>query len=319
MGTPRHIRPRIKTTRVLLAPSTFLTAGPDGAGAFDRVGIEARVNPYGRTLNAAEVIELAADCDGILSGNEPLTADVLAQLPRLRCISRCGSGTDNVDLAAARAHGIDVYRTPDAPVQAVAELALGLVLTLLRRIHELNAAVHAGGWPRLLGRSLADRDVGIVGLGRIGQAVAGLLTPFGCRIQASDPSPDSVAWGRSHGVQMVTFEELLARAEIVLLHAPAGERTLLGERELGRMPAGALLINTSRGSLLDESALHSALVDGRLAGAALDVFQREPYRGPLAELENVVLTPHIASFTAESRAAMEREAVAHLIEGLGYR
>ena len=319
MGKSREVRPSNQTMCVLLAPSTFLTANDGGGEAFQRHGIEARANPYGRTLTAPEVIELAADCDGILSGNEPLTADVLARLPRLRCISRCGAGTDNVDLAAARAQGIDVYRTPDAPVQAVAELTLGLVLTLLRRIHELNTAVHARGWPRILGSSLSGRAVGIVGLGRIGRAVAGLLTPFGCRLMASDPSPDSAAWATSHGVEMVEFSELLKHAQVVLLHAPAGEQALMGERELRLMRSGAILVNTARGSLVDEEALHSTIVDGHLAGAALDVFRREPYQGPLTELDSVVLTPHIASFTAEGRAAMEREAVAHLIGGLGYR
>ncbi|GIF08245.1 phosphoglycerate dehydrogenase [Actinoplanes siamensis] len=319
MGIPHHSPALTGAPRVLLAPSTFLTSGPDGADAFGAHGIEARRNPHGRTLTADEVVELAADCDGILSGNEPLTAEVLARLPRLRCISRCGSGTDNVDLDATRARGIEVYRTPDAPVQAVAELTVGLIITLLRRVHELNAAVHAGGWPRLLGRSLAGRTVGIVGLGRIGQAVAHLLTPFGCRLVASDPSPASAAWGRAHDVTMLLFDELLGSAEIVLLHAPSADRPLLGEPELRLMPAGALLVNTSRGSLIDESALHAALSDGRLAGAALDVYHQEPYQGPLAALPNAVLTPHIGSYTAETRTAMEREAVAHLIEGLGHR
>ena len=306
-------------TRVLLAPSTFLTEGPEGLGAFGRLGIEARRNPFGRTLEAAEVVELAHDCDGILSGNEPLTADVLARLPRLRCISRLGSGTDNVDLAAAEAHGITVHRTPDAPVRAVAELVVGLVITVLRRVTQLNTAVHAGEWPRALGRSLSGRVVGVVGLGRIGQAVSGLLRPFGCTVVASDPSPHSARWALQHDVLMLRLDALLERSEVVTLHAPPGERPLLGERELRLLPSGAVLVNTARGSLVDENALRSSLVDGHLAGAALDVFQREPYRGPLAGLENVVLTPHVASYTAETRTAMEREAVAHLIGGLGHR
>ncbi|MFI1185743.1 phosphoglycerate dehydrogenase [Streptomyces californicus] len=305
--------------RVLAAPSTFLTTGPDGLGAFEWHGVDVRTNPYGRPLTAADVVELAADCDGILSGNEPLTADVLAQLPRLRCISRCGSGTDNVDLAAAHARGITVHRTPDAPVGAVAELSVGLVLTLLRRIHEVNPAVHRREWPRTPGRLLSERLVGIVGLGRIGQAVARLLAPFGCRIIAADPSLASAAWAEAHGIAVVPLDDLLDCAEIVLLHTPPGDRALLGATELAGMGPGALLVNTSRGSLIDEAELHQALVDGRLAGAALDVFHKEPYQGPLAGLENVVLTPHIASYTAETRAAIEREAVAHLIEGLGYR
>jgi D-3-phosphoglycerate dehydrogenase len=319
MGKPPHHTSGTGAARVLVAPSTFLSTGPDGLGAFEKYGIEVRTNPHGRPLTAAEVVELAADCDGILSGNEPLTAEVLALLPRLRCISRCGSGTDNVDLDAARARGIKVRRTPDAPVQAVAELSVGLVLTLLRNIHELNPAVHAGGWPRIPGRLLSARTVGIVGLGRIGQAVARMLAPFGCELLASDPSPHSAAWARSHGIPTVTLDELLERADVVLLHAPPGDRPLLGERELRLMSADALLINTSRGSLVDEAALYQALADGRLGGAALDVFHHEPYRGPLAELANAVLTPHIASYTAETRAAMEHEAVAHLIEGLGHR
>jgi D-3-phosphoglycerate dehydrogenase len=319
LGESPHHDTGASAVRVLAAPSTFLTTGADGLGAFEKHGVDVRVNPYARPLTADEVVELAADCDGILSGNEPITADVLSRLPRLRCISRCGSGTDNVDLDAAHARGIKVRRTPDAPVGAVAELSVGLVLTLLRRIHEVNPAVHRGEWPRIPGRLLSERHVGIVGLGRIGQAVARLLAPFGCRILACDPSPGSAAWAEAHGIPMMPLADLLECAEIVLLHAPPCDRPLLGGRELARMRPGALLVNTSRGSLVDESALHHALVDSRLAGAALDVFHHEPYQGPLAALANVVLTPHIASYTAETRAAMERESVAHLIEGLGYR
>ncbi|MBM7775517.1 D-3-phosphoglycerate dehydrogenase [Actinokineospora baliensis] len=318
MSEPLH-HSNGRTARVLIAPSSFLSLGPDGTGAFGERGIEVRVNPHGRPLTAAEVVDLARDCDGILAGNEPLTADVLARLPRLRCISRCGSGTDNVDLDAARARGIQVLRTPDAPVKAVAELTVGLLLTLLRGIHLVNPAVHNGDWPRLRGGLLAERTVGIVGLGRIGQAVARLLAPFGCDLLASDLDAGSAVWARGHDVPLVALDDLLARADIVSLHAAPGVRPLLGARELALMPRGALLVNTARGSLVDEAALLRACRTGHLGGAALDVFAEEPYRGPLSDVDNIVLTPHIGSFTAETRTAMELQAVNHLIDGLGYR
>ncbi|MYR47707.1 hydroxyacid dehydrogenase [Streptomyces sp. SID4928] len=265
------------------------------------------------------MVELAADCTGIIAGNEPLTAEVLRALPRLRCISRCGTGTDNIDLDAARALGISVRRTPDAPVTAVAELTVGLVLTLLRHLHTLNAAVHAGGWPRLAGTLLEGRTVGIVGLGRIGRAVTDRLTPFGCRIVAADPSPEAARWAENRPVEMGGLPGLLAAASILLLHTPSTDRPLLGEAEFAAMRPGALLVNVARGKLVDEAALHRALLDERLAGAALDVFHEEPYKGPLAAMPQVVLTPHIGSFTTESRTAMEIQAVAHLLEGLGHQ
>jgi glyoxylate reductase len=220
--------------------------------------------------------------------------------PQLRVVAQFGVGYDNVDLAAARERGVVVTNTPDVLSPAVAELTLGLVLALLRRIVEGDRLIRSGGEWKLaptfmLGRALAGRTLGIVGFGSIGREVGRLAEAHGMRV---------LAMRRSGGVPL---EQLLAESDVVTLHTPLSEETrhLIGAPELEAMRPDAVLVNTSRGPVVDEHALVAALREGRIAGAALDVFEREPELPPeLLELENVVLTPHVGSATVEAREAM---------------
>jgi len=221
--------------------------------------------------------------------------------PRLRVVAQFGVGYDNVDVAAASERGIVVANTPDVLTAAVAELTLGLVLALLRRIAEGDRLIRRGGaWELaptfMLGRGLAGRTLGVVGWGRIGREVGRLAEAYGMR----------VVWTRRSGGG-VPLDELLREADVVSVHTPLTEETrhLIAARELALMRPYAVLVNTSRGPVVDEAALVAALREGRLGGAALDVFEREPeVPAELVALENVVLTPHVGSATVEAREAM---------------
>jgi D-3-phosphoglycerate dehydrogenase len=306
---------RLKT---LISTSSFGQEDPEPLAKLERAGIRFQLNPYGRTLTEAEAAELLRDVDGVLAGTEPLTAEVLLGARRLKVISRVGSGLENVDLEAARRLGIVVTSTPEAPVDAVAELTLAGILSLLRKLPQMDQALRAGHWRKQMGSLLTGKTVGLVGLGRIGRRLAELLAPFRVRLLAHDIRPP-LEWALERGIQMVGLEHLLASADVVSLHATRerGAGYLLGRGELGLLKPGAILVNTARGGLVDEEALAQALERGALAGAYLDTFEREPYSGPLLRLPNVLLTPHVGSYAREARIAMELEAVDNLLRILG--
>ncbi|MBI4423974.1 MAG: phosphoglycerate dehydrogenase [Elusimicrobia bacterium] len=302
---------------ILITTSSFSASDPGPREELSRVGLEIHANPFGRKLTEAEILDLLGRHrpSGLIAGLEPLTARVLeSAAAHLRVISRCGVGVDNVDQDAARRLGIRLFNTPEAPVEAVAELAVALILACLRRVPEADRAMRAGQWKQLQGSLLGAKTVGIVGCGRIGRRVAALVRAFGSRVLAHDPA----AGATCDGVERVGLDELFAASDIVTLHLPFSEATrhLVGRGRLERMRRGAVLVNASRGGLVDEAALAEALKSGRLSAAALDVFETEPYSGALRELPNVVLTPHMGSAAVECRVRMEREAAVNLIGGL---
>ena len=274
-------------------------------------GFEPTLNPYGRKLKKDEILEVCKDATGIIAGTELLDADVIGALRDLLVISRCGSGLDNVNLEAAKRIGIRVFNTPDAPSMAVAELTVGLLLNLLRKVCHMHISIKDGKWEKLMGNLLFDKKIGIIGFGRIGEKVAKLLVPFGCKIAYADSRVED----RRSGLKKMPITELLAWADIVSIHVSGG-KGLIGDKELSLMKKGSWLVNTSRGEVVNEGALHHALKQGQVAGAALDVFEKEPYVGPLKELDNVILTPHIGSYAKEARVKMEIEAVENLLKGL---
>ncbi len=305
--------------RVLITTSGFAVERSTALATLRDAGVEVVVNPMGRRLTEAEARNLMAEIDpvGLIAGLEPITPSVLAAAASLRVVSRCGAGVDNVDLEAARARRIQVRNTPEAPGAAVAELTMGLMLAVLRRICEGDREVRAGRWPSVPGAHLGARTVGLIGFGRIGRRVATLLAPFGCEILASDPAMDADA-ARDLGVAVHSLGDLNDRADVVSLHMPltSDTRHLVDAAFIGRLPAGAAVINTARGGLVDEPALLAALDAGHVAGAALDVFEEEPYRGPLSGHPAVVLSPHAGSRAREVRGAMEAEAADNLLQAL---
>jgi D-3-phosphoglycerate dehydrogenase len=299
---------------VLISTSSFGVADTSPLERLEREGFEVSLNPHGRVLTEDEIAALIAEVDGLIAGTEPLSDRVLAEASRLRVISRVGVGIERIDLEAAERRGVQVFITPDALTDAVAEITIGAMLTLLRGIHQMNAALHDGRWEKSMGQLLRGKTVGIVGLGRIGKAVALLLAPFGVRRIARDEEPDH-AWAVANGVEFMPLRDLLAQAEIATVHA-SGRECLVGPEELALLPDGALVLNAARGGLVDEAALYEAVSSGKLAGCYLDTFELEPYEGPLRELPNALLTPHAGSYAREARVRMESEAVENLLLGL---
>lgn len=281
-------------------------------------GCEVVLNPYGRTLKPEESMQLLADVDGLIAGTEKLSRAVLQQAPRLKVISRVGTGMDGIDHAAAAEFGVQVRNTPDAHVDAVAELTLAGILDMLRQVPQAHHRLHLGEWQKPMGRLLRGQTVGIIGLGRTGKALVELLRPFAVTILAYDPIQDMV-FAHTHHITYLPLDELLSQADIVTLHLSysADSYHLLDETRLAQMKTGAYLVNCARGGLVDEAALFDLLQSGHLAGAYLDTFEREPYSGPLTTLDNVVLTPHIGSYAAECRIRMEVEAVENLLDAFG--
>ncbi len=285
---------------------------------------EARLNRDDRPLSAAELQDALRSADGLLpTVTDKLTAEVLAADPlRTKIVANFGVGFNNIDVPAAKARGIAVSNTPDVLTDATADIAMTLLLMVARRAGEGERHVRASAWTgwrptHMLGRMVSGKTLGLVGMGRIARAVARRAHHgFGMRVIYTDPFPpppevvtDLGAEGRS------SLEEVLAESDFVSLHCPATPETrhLMNAERLGRMRPGAYLINSARGDVVDEAALVQALKAGTLAGAGLDVFEREPeVHADLLTMENVVLLPHLGSATEETRVAMGLRALENL-------
>jgi D-3-phosphoglycerate dehydrogenase len=270
-------------------------------------------NQLGRSLTSQELQRLLPGCDGFIAGLDQIDRAALAAADRLKVIARYGAGVDNVDLQAAAEKGIVVTNTPAANAISVAELTVGLLLALARNIPALAAETRAGKWPRPLsgifdwtGLTLQGKTVGLIGLGAIGREVALRLRAFGCTLIAHDPAADTT-FAATHGILLAALPEVLARADFLSLHVPLlpTTRGLVDAAFLAQMKAGAFLVNTARGELVDETALLEALQTGHLRGAALDVFTVEPpVNSPLLALPQVIAVPHCGAHTDGAMNAM---------------
>jgi len=304
-------------SKVLITTSSFNLGNFAQAKSLHDAGISIEVNPHGRRLSEDEVADLVAtDVIAILAGLEPLTDRVLSNAKSLRVIARCGTGLDSVDLQAASRLGIDVFNTPDAPTQAVAELTIAHMLNSLRHISTTDSNMRSGKWTPTMGSLLATKTVGLIGVGRIGSAVAKLAHAFGSRVIGFDPVVSS-----HNSVEMLSLDEVLTQADIVSLHVPINDQThhIVNASAISRMKTGSIVVNVSRGGLIDESALHDALKSQHLSGAALDCFEDEPYSGPLLQIPGVHVTAHMGSYARETRDLMEVEASTNLVNGLRKR
>jgi D-3-phosphoglycerate dehydrogenase / 2-oxoglutarate reductase len=265
----------------------------------------------GGKLTEDELIDALPGVFATLAGSEPYTARVFERAPELRVIARWGVGFDAIDVAAATRHGVAVCTAVGANHETVADYTLALVCALQRGVLRNHRLITGGQWRTEFHPSLWRATVGIVGLGRIGQAVARRCHGFEMRLLAHEPAPDP-AFVRANGIELLPLDELLRRADIVTLHLPSTSAThhLMNRERLALMKPTALLVNTARGALVDEAALYDALRSGRLAGAGLDVFEREPCTAsPLFELDNVILSPHVAGVDETSEVAMADRAI----------
>ena len=280
--------------------------------------IEFLINPLNKKLTEDELSEMISDFDVIIAGTEPITKKVMDSATNLKMISRVGIGLDSVDLLAAERRGIIVSYTPDAPAPAVADLTMGLMYSLLRKIHEANIQLHQGKWHRYFGKRLTDCSIGLIGVGRVGMQVLNNLQALGCnRIHYYDKK---VRLNVENNEQVVlsSVEEIYRMCDVISLHLPLDIETknMITIKEMRLMKKNACLINTSRGGIINERDLSIVLKERLIAGAAIDVFEDEPYDGELVKHDNCILTSHMGSMTADCRARMEIEATEEVIRFL---
>lgn len=300
--------------KILVSPSSFGECGKKPLDLLKESGFDVVQNPFGRKLTESETISLAGDVIGAVAGVELYNQNVLDQLPNLKCISRVGVGIDNIDLERAKEKGIEICITPNGPTQAVAELSIAMALNLIRSISLSDRRIRNHVWKKETGNLIAGKKVGIIGLGRIGKATAILYKALGCSVCAYDEYIDK-KWIQENNVNSVSFEELLQLSDIITIHIPglANGKALINKEQLSLLKADAILINLSRGGVIDENALYTHLSTNLSCSAALDVFEKEPYNGQLIELDNVLLTPHIGSYAKEAKLQMEVDAVENLL------
>lgn len=273
-------------------------------------GIDYVINPIGRRLTEDELAGMIGDIDLLIAGTEPITDRVMGCAPNLKLISRIGIGLDSVDLLAAERRGIRVSYTPEAPSPAVAELTVGLMLSLLRGIHVANAELHRGEWKRHFGRRIPEVTIGVIGVGRIGRRVLTRLVGFGTpRVLVNDLYPDTKLVPELK-LEWVGKEDIFRNADVITVHVPltAHTKNMIRREHLLMMKPDALVINTARGGVINEQDLADVMREGHLGGAAIDVFEQEPYKGPLSDIDRCLLTSHMGSMSIDCRTRMEIEA-----------
>ena len=273
-------------------------------------------NSYGRPLTEDELIPLLKECDGYIAGLDFITERVIQECNHLKVISRYGAGYDRVDISAAKKKGIVVTNTPGVNAEAVGELAIALALTVARHITSLNSCTRNGEWIRSTGMELKNKTIGIMGLGAIGKTVARCATGFEMNVIAYDPFINDL-FCKSNNIKNCTFDEVCEQADIISLHLPLLDSTkhLINKIAISKMKPTTIIINTSRGGIIDEAAAYNALKSGKLGGLGLDAFEIEPPKNsPLFELDNVVVTPHTGAHTQEATTNMANASVKNLID-----
>lgn len=283
-------------------------------------GIDLVVPPVRERLGEDELLDLVADVDGAICGDDQFTERVLAAAPRLKVIAKWGTGIDSIDSEACKRRGIAVRNTPGAFSEPVADTVLGYILAFARRQPEMNSTMHSGSWAKLPGVALREATLGVIGVGNCGKAIVRRAVAFGMRILGNDPLPMPAEFLAASNITMVPKEDLLSQADFVSVNCDLNPTSfhLIGEESFRLMKPTAVLINTARGSVVDEPALIAALRNGRIAGAALDVFEMEPLPpgSPLLGMANVLLAPHNANSSPSAWNAVHVRTVNSLIEEL---
>jgi len=300
---------------LFISTSPFGVSDPTILEPLKHSGFSWSSNNSGRKLKPEELLEAAKNCKALVAGTENLLP-LIEINPHLKMIARVGIGLDGVPLHECRKRGIRVSWTPDAVTRAVAELTVGQMLSSSRFVRMLDAGIRKQQWSRPAGRGIRESIIGLIGFGRIGSSVARLLGSFSpeqilVRDIADKTSEIQALQQEGLNIRSAGLEEILESSHIISLHVPLWKETrhMIGVHELEMMRQDAMLINTARGGIVDETALRDALEKGFIAGAAIDVFEKEPYSGPLSLMENCILTPHLGSCTLECRARMESESL----------
>jgi len=303
---------------VLATARSFGKNDPEAIRRLEAIGCTVLRSPVNRPLTSEELIPLVAEVDALIAGNDQVDAAVIEASKKLKVISRYGVGLDNIDIATATRMGIPVTNTPGTNEQSVADLVFGLMLSVARQIPQVSAIVHAGGWDRYLGTEVWGKTLGVIGFGKIGKGVARRALGFNLKVLVNDIYVDENL-ASEYGVDFVSREQLIKEADFITLHAPSTPETkhMIGEEQFLLMKKSAILINTARGSLVQEEALIKALKNNEIAGAALDVLENEPPNKPeMLTLDNLLITSHIGGYTHEATNAMSILAAENVIKAI---
>jgi len=301
--------------KVLITTIPFGQVNSEPLDLLDENGIDYVINPLNRKLQPGELTELIEDFDALIAGTEQINRDVFTRAQNLKFISRVGIGLDSVDLNAAKENGVGVSYTPDAPAPAVAELTIGLMISLARSITKSDNDFSKGTWERYFGYRLAEMNIGIIGGGRIGEKVISHLDAFQPKnIFINDIDPSKLNFFGDNVVSC-SKDYIYANSDLISVHVPLTLETynMITSEQINMMQNHAYLINTSRGGIINEEDLITALEEKTIAGAAIDTYEVEPYLGKLAKLENCINTAHMGSMTVDCRTKMEIEATKEVI------
>lgn len=301
--------------KVLITTIPFGNPDPKPLKMLEDAEIEYTINPYNKKITEKDLIEIIADYDGLIAGTERISKNVMGIASNLKIIARVGVGTDNVDLNYAKDNNIMVSYTPDAPGPAIAELTIGFMYSLLRSTHTANLLIRRGKWQRSIGRSFSEMTIGIIGAGRVGSKVIELISKIGCsKLLVCDIHHNEILRDQ-HGFEWATKEKIFTEADIISFHVPltGDAKGMVKRDQLLSMKKDVLIINTARGGIIDEDDLYEVMKSGHIGGAAIDVYDQEPYEGSLMDIDRCLLTPHIGSASRECRAKMEMEATEEII------
>jgi D-3-phosphoglycerate dehydrogenase len=308
------------TRRVLVSAPYFLPVLEEFRPRLEREGVEVVRARVLERLSEEELLPLVGAIDGALCGDDQFTERVMREAPRLKVISKWGTGIDSIDARAAAELGIRVYNTPGAFTAPVADTVLGYVLCFARRLPWMDRDVRRGLWAKAEAVSLCECTLGVVGVGNIGRAVVRRARAFGMTVIGADPAPPPRSFVAETGLRLATLRALLEESDFVSLNCDLNPTSfhLMGRAELALMKGSAYLVNTARGALVDEPALAEALREGRIAGAALDVFEAEPLPpdSPLRSLDSCLLAPHNANSDPAARRRVHESTIANLLRGL---
>jgi len=300
---------------ILVSTSSFGEPNKEPIKLLEKNGINFSLNPYNRKLTEDEINDLLPGHQILIAGTETISKRVLDNAKDLKFISRVGVGLDGIDLSYAKDRDIRVSYTPSAPSSAVAELSLAHILSLIRHIPISNLHLHSENWSRKIGSSISELTIGLVGAGRIGSKLINLLQALNVKeILIYDVNIDKSKFDAPN-VSVTNFKNLLSSSDVISLHLPLNKDTknLISKKELLEMKKEAILINTSRGGIINEADLFDVMSEGHLAGIGLDVFEEEPYRGNLTQIDRALLTAHLGPMSNLSRVEMEVEAVKEVI------
>lgn len=283
-------------------------------------GIEIELPYVTQKLNESELLEIIDQFDGVIAGDDEFTAKVLEKGKRLKVIAKWGVGVDGIDIEAAKRLGIHVYNTPNVFNDEVADIVMGYIILLARQLHKIDKSIREGEWLKIQGISLAGKTLGIIGMGSIGRAVARRAVAARIKLIGYDVAPIDNTFIKETGIHMTTLDELLQSSDFITLNCnlTASNCNMIGQREFALMKTGVFIINTARGPLINEEALVQALLDGKVAGAALDVFKEEPLPldSLLRDFDNCIFGSHNSSNTYGAVIRTNELAINNLLEGL---